>query len=185
MEFSQINVGEQFFFNRDKFKKTTLRSAFKVIRNNVLSDEFSFYGDEKCEEIADSVELIPLLPKDELAFRCAHIKAIIKGKIVKVESEDDYFNISYIWDPKFTKEKIPALEVIAEIHTFHAYGYYGLFKPSIAEVVAQIPSEISFEQIYGFEILDEMPKDANDLNKYIHYTNAGYHVARTVLYKKA
>ncbi len=48
---------------------------------------------------------------------------------------------TFSWNPEPT---VPAnnLEEIAQITTYHTYGYAGFFKPSEAEVLAQIPSRI-------------------------------------------
>jgi hypothetical protein len=179
MQFSQLGIGSYFYSNGYTFKKTSDKSAFSV-SNNVMNDERRFNAEDDCSERENYFEAIPVIARDELEFRCANIKAIIKGKIVDT---DDYINSSYIWDPKFKKdEKLPKLEVLQDIHTFHSYGFYGLFKPSIGEVVAQIPDEL-FHDVYGFEIIGQ-PESSEDLNKYIHYVNAGYHVAVTRLYKK-
>ena len=59
---------------------------------------------------------------------------------------------------------------------------YGMFKPSIAEVISCIP-EYMWKKVYAFEIVDK-PRDASDLNKEREALNAGFHVATTRLYLK-
>jgi hypothetical protein len=58
-----------------------------------------------------------------------------------------------------------------------------MFKPSIAEVLAQIPEE-HLEQVLAFEIVDS-PNNVDDLNAEREALNAGYHIATTRLYKRA
>lgn len=60
--------------------------------------------------------------------------------------------------------------------------YYGIFKPSIAEVLAQIPEEL-IEQTVAFETIG--PADADALNKERDALNAGFHVATTRLYGRS
>jgi hypothetical protein len=72
---------------------------------------------------------------------------------------------------------------ICQITTHHSWGHYSLFKPSIAEVLAQIPAE-HLNQVVAFEIVVK-PETAEDLNKDLEALNAGYHVATTRLYARA
>lgn len=95
----------------------------------------------------------------------------------------DPFDVAYTWDPKRkrTLSKMPALVEVARIRTLHRYSYYGFFKPSLAEVVAQIPADWVHE-IDAFEIV-ESPQTTDDLNRERYALNKGYHVATTALYK--
>lgn len=43
-------------------------------------------------------------------------------------------NTAYTWDPSF-KDLPLRLERVAVVQTYHDWGYYGFFKPSIAEVL--------------------------------------------------
>lgn len=64
--------------------------------------------------------------------------------------------------------------------SFHTYGYYGFFKPSIGEVLAQIPADL-IEMVRYFEII-ESPETKDDMAKEPEAFYAGYHVAKTRLY---
>jgi len=88
---------------------------------------------------------------------------------------------SYTWDPHPTR---PAElgDKICDIATYHSYGYYGMFKPSVAEVIAAIPESLR-DQVGGFEIISH-PIDAADLNWNKQALNDGYHQAITRLYAK-
>lgn len=68
------------------------------------------------------------------------------------------------------------------ITTFHTWGYYGFFKPSFAEVIAQIPGGI-LPRVRAFYV--HGPKDADDLNRHGDILEEGYHVAETTLFEEA
>jgi hypothetical protein len=89
---------------------------------------------------------------------------------------------SFLWDAKPAK-KAKKLKTLCDITTHHSFGFAGFFKPSIAEVLAQIPEE-HLDKVVAFEIV-EAPESADDLNREREATNAGYHVAKTRLYTKA
>jgi len=91
----------------------------------------------------------------------------------------DLFKIAYTWDP-VAADKATGLKLLCDITTYHTYGYHGFFKPSIAEVLAQIPAE-HLDKVVAFEIV-KSPNDVDDLNREQEALNARYHVATTRLY---
>ena len=125
---------------------------------------------------------IPKVKQDEIKARAERIKPVVSfsGKPYYIK-EVDLFNIAYTWEPK---QDVPAegLKVVKTITTYHGYGYYGFFKPSIAEVLAQIPAEL-LDKVVAFEIVNS-PSTVEDLNKHKVELDAGYHVAETALYVK-
>lgn len=66
------------------------------------------------------------------------------------------------------------LEEFDAILTWHTWAYYGFFKPTIAEVLAQIPEQ-HLERIVAFQTLT---------NVAIDNIVGNYHVAITVLYER-
>lgn len=68
---------------------------------------------------------------------------------------------------------------LTEIRTLHTYGSPCFFKPSVAEVLAQIPDDM-LEGVVAFETRG--PSDVADMNRESEALNAGFHVARTRLY---
>lgn len=90
----------------------------------------------------------------------------------------DARNVSFVWAPRLDGEA-KNLVAIETIKTLHGFGYQGFFKPSIAEVLAQIP-EALIEATVAFECRG--PQDAADLNRQRDIVNAGFHQADTVLY---
>lgn len=124
---------------------------------------------------------IPEVSEEKIKELFSRIKPVIDYNGVKKYIKDvDPFNISYIWSPK-TKGIANNLIAIKDIITYHSYGYYGLFKPSIAEVLAQIPDDI-VDKVDAFEII-EHPECAEDLNDNSDALNDGFHVAKTRLYE--
>jgi hypothetical protein len=120
------------------------------------------------------MENIPNISDDKLNEYYARIKPVARFAYVKshgrkkLEPDPDgdlYYikhvnlrEIAFTWDPKPAK-KASGLEKLADIETFHTYGYYGLFKPSIAEVIAQIPWQYvskaaAFETGIGDVVID-------------------------------
>jgi len=124
---------------------------------------------------------IPEVPKERIQKLAERIKPVVqfaqKGR--RYIKPVDLFDIAYTWDPKSADEAMD-LKPLCDITTYHTYGYQGLFKPSIAEVLAQIPAE-HLDKVVAFEIVGS-PKTADDLNREHEALNAGYHVATTRLY---
>lgn len=103
------------------------------------------------------------------------------GKLYYIEEVANLRRVSYTWSPKPSKPvEEGSLNPLTDIRTYHTWAYYGFFKPTIAEVLAQIP-ESQIEDVVAFEIIDS-PKTAADLNKESVALNDGYHVATTRLY---
>jgi hypothetical protein len=126
---------------------------------------------------------IPSVPSEQITLLAERIKPVAefnsKGKCYI--KPVDLFKIAYTWDPK-PASKANGLKALCDITTYHAYGYYGCFKPSIAEVLAQIPQE-HLEKVVAFEIVGS-PQTCDDLNREQEALNAGFHVATTRLYTK-
>ena len=104
----------------------------------------------------------------------------INNKLYYIKKPETLCSTSFLWSPKTT---VPAgnLEEVCTINTLHTYGYYGLFKPTVEEVLSQIPHCV-VDEVIAFEV--DGPKDANDLNKHKVELNEGFHVARTTFYKQ-
>ena len=126
---------------------------------------------------------IPKISDEELNDLFTHIKPVIDfyGKGKRYIEPVDLRGTAFIWDPE-PAEKAKGLKMLRDIRTYHSYAYYGLFKPSIAEVIAQIPKEL-LDQVIAFEIIKK-PETADDMNGELEALNAGYHVATTRLYTK-
>ena len=137
---------------------------------------------------------IPEISNEEMQKRYKHIKPVItvNGKLhyFREFSLKELSDISYLWNAnKDVREEVGENELeILEGRDFvclHTYGYYGLFKPSIAEVLSQI-KEHDVHLIKAFEII-ESPQTSADFHKdsftSIAFDN-GYHVSTVRLYRK-
>ena len=135
---------------------------------------------------------IPTISDEELKKRYEQIKPVItvKGKLhyFRKFTFDELRSISYIWNlGEDVREEVGEnkLEVLEDrdFVCLHDYGYPGLFKPSIAEVLSQI-KEYDLPFVKAFEII-ESPQTANDFYKdsftSIAFDN-GYHVSTVRLY---
>lgn len=111
-----------------------------------------------------------------------HIKPLLEqdGKVYFCESNCDHFSQSYIWKAKI-KEEIKDLIEIGSFWSLHHFAYYGFFKPTVAEVIRQIPFNMLSQVDY---FLVRGPERVEDLNDTIQYIHKGFHVARTILYSK-
>ncbi len=135
---------------------------------------------------------IPEITDEELLKRYAKIKPVVtsEGKkyYLREFSLEELRNHSYLWDcSNDIRDEVP--EGTLKEHKeydfacLHTYGYHGLFKPSVAEVLSQIKDpECDFCK--AFEIIEE-PESAEDFYKdkltSILFNN-GFHVSTVRLY---
>lgn len=82
-------------------------------------------------------------------------------RIVKVTPTLKFLKgTSFKWDPKFLGKV--EFTRLGSITTYHSYGYHMLFKPSIAEVLAQIVEQVPpdrLKDVDGFMLDDEREMD--------------------------
>ena len=93
-------------------------------------------------------------------------------------------NQSYIWNRAEDKRDVvdpSKLETVDDFLCLHTWGYYGLFKPSIAEVLSQAPENV-IEQANTFEI-SESPETREDVYKYKKVIDNGFHLSKVRAYK--
>lgn len=133
---------------------------------------------------------IPQISDEEILKRYEHIKPVItvndKLYHFKEFTLDEIRNISYIWNyVEDIREEVTAdeLEIIPgqDFICLHTYAYYGLFKPSIAEVLSQIDDSI-IGAVAAFEIISDYPLP--DSLCYIAAKNS-LHVSMVRLYRKS
>ena len=138
---------------------------------------------------------IPKISDEELERRYAQIKPIIgddRGNKfwLREFKFDELRKVAYTWDKNWAKEPVGVHELQPILNEDFAciikYGYYGLFKPSIAEVLAQIDTPF-IELVRAFEIID-YPKTAADFYRTLLHRavfDAHYHVTIVRLYASA
>ena len=137
---------------------------------------------------------IPQISDEEVMKRYEQIKPVItvNGKLYHFREFflEEIRNNGYLWNrAKDIREEVTPdeLEVIPGQYfvCLHTYAYYGLFKPTICEILSQIKeSNLSF--VRAFEIIDS-PQTANDFFKDSFRSIAldnGFHVSVVRLYRK-
>lgn len=137
---------------------------------------------------------IPKISDEEMMKRYEQIKPVItvNGKLhyFREYTLEELSNMSYFFNRhEDVREEVgeDELEVLEgrDFVCLHSYGYYGLFKPSVGEVLSQI-KEYDLPIIKAFEII-EFPKTVVDFHK-DRFTsvafNKGYHVSTVRLYGK-
>lgn len=112
---------------------------------------------------------------------CDKVRPLIVkgGRLHHFVNTADHWSQTYPWSAEPSGEATGLTEV-ARVWTLHSYGYYGFFKPSVAEVLQQIPESL-FPDVDYFVVLG--PYDVDDLNTTTHYISDGFHVAQTNLYR--
>jgi hypothetical protein len=124
----------------------------------------------------------PKLAKDDDVT----LKLDRKGKLVLDDRGSFYylkpiplFTTAFTW-PGTPKPDLraPRLQKIRTITTYHTWAYYGFFKPTISEVLSQIPEDI-IDQVIAFEL--EPPADPLEPWDIVQH---GHHVAQTTFYGK-
>ena len=137
---------------------------------------------------------IPKISDEEMMKRYKQIKPVItvNGKLhyFREYTLEELSNMSYFFNRhEDVREEVgeDELEVLEgrDFVCLHSYGYYGLFKPSVGEVLSQI-KEYDLPFIKAFEII-ESPQTSADFHKdsftSIAFDN-GYHVSTVRLYGK-
>lgn len=133
---------------------------------------------------------IPQISDEELMRRYLKIKPIAEvgnGKYwLKDYSIDEMRNTSYLWN-LFPDRRKPVGEELYyhdyhEFECLHSFGFHGFFKPSVAEVLAQIPEDcLKHFTIDAFEIIGR-PTSSGDLNLYRKALEQGFNVSIVRLY---
>ena len=132
---------------------------------------------------------IPEMKKENIVKWYATIRPIVinEGKPVFMRQlkDKELTDVAYIWlneDGDYgEKVDFTKLSVLADVKMLHDCGYYGLFKPSVGEVISQIPNEL-LEKAVAFQIIYK-PYDWADFNLFRPDFDAGYHVSVVRLYQ--
>ena len=135
---------------------------------------------------------IPKISDEEMMKRYEQIKPVItvNGKLhyFREYTLEELSNMSYFFNRhEDVREEVgeDELEVLEgkDFVCLHSYGYYGLFKPSVGEVLSQI-RKYDLPIIKAFEII-ESPQTVADFHKDSFTSiafNNGYHVSTVRLY---
>lgn len=156
----------------------------------------SFYKDGKIvlpEDVIYRLENgIPKLEKNQLLKLYKKIKPIVTCDGYKYFldnlSLDDLTSLSFLSLTRTNQKRIfencervniSNLEEVKSFICLHKYGFSLSFRPSVNEVLSQIPSEY-IDEVQAFEIIEE-PEFPFYLNR---YTNKPYHFSKVMTYKK-
>ena len=144
------------------------------------------YGRNKIEITKDIK--IPRINDNKLLELYNKIKPIVTIKEQKYLLKEfellDLRGISYLENINKNKKSIidiNRLEIIDDFLCLHTYAYSTIFKPSIAEVLAQYPNEL-IDKSNLFEII-EKPITLDDITKYRQFFDCGYHLSKVRAYK--
>lgn len=142
-----------------------------------------FDTDEWRAEYKAFEKAVPRLTETELAQFWPRIQPVIrKNGTAHYIKEVNPSNVAYTWSPEL-KEEATGLKEIARKTVFVTWAYYGFFKPTIRECLAQMPKEIS-DQCVAFEIV-KSPETAEDFHKTRESSlafDAGFHTCEVVYY---
>ena len=117
---------------------------------------------------------IPTLTKDELLSRAFRITPVVENDQGQPHfiTPCDIENTAFTWSPK-REDEAAGLTPLKTITTYHDYGAPVFFKPSINEVLAQIPPEL-LGKVTGFSTEPDQARQ---------FTPGGsHHVGITTLY---
>lgn len=119
--------------------------------------------DESLKPLNDRI--IPIIEKDGKKYTCQK-----KHSLKQIREE------SYIWNSDdFTKKvDVSKFRILTHVKMLHGHGYYSLFKPSIAEILSQIPKAYIKDTV-AFEIIDTYPMSGDEFDD-------GYHTSSVRLY---
>lgn len=131
------------------------------------------------KRMSDEKKMIPTVSKSVIKRLATKIKPVIqeKKKLYYIK-EKDLFNVAFTWDPEKSGEA-KGLKELERITTYHTCGHYMLFKPSINEVLSQIPENL-LKKTVAFKTFIDNNKNINELLT----EDQCHHIATTVLYEK-
>lgn len=139
--------------------------------------------------------IIPMMEKDEIAKWYKNIRPIVNYKsknncnkkqvYLRKLKNNELTDLSYTWlqNEKDYAEQVEyeKLSALADVKMIHRFGLYGLFKPSVGEVICQIPKEL-LPKVVAFEIIYN-PINNSDFNLFKKEFDAGFHVSVVRLYQ--
>jgi hypothetical protein len=122
---------------------------------------------------------IPEIGDGQLSERLAMVVPVDSDTLRRIVVPD-LRRVAFTWDPVFGDvfEGLVPAKIVKTLHTFGAPSF---FKPSIAEVLAQAPSDL--HEYVAFSLCG--PESVDDMNRFPACTKAGFHVAEVTYYRKA
>lgn len=97
------------------------------------------------------------IPIPELLVLAKKIRPIVHGQYLRKLNSRELVMTAFTWldDPEDFVEEVDysKLSVIEDRKMLHSWNYYGSFKPTVYEVISQIPEEL-FKKVVAFEIIE-------------------------------
>lgn len=165
------------------------RPVYQTAREQVVARQKAEFEARRIEServrsqpaLASAVQVaagIPTISDDELAQRNAVLRPLVMrdGKLFGVAEQSDLRCVSYAW-ADLTTESV-GMVAAKTVVTLHRFGYVGLFKPSVAEVLAQAPDDWANYIAYSVE----GPANADEIGREHIAYKADFHVAVTTYY---
>lgn len=130
---------------------------------------------------------IPEMSPEEISKWYSTIKPIVYKNgtacYLRKLSDKELTDTAYTWLNKLRDYAeyvdFDQLSILADVRMLHHWGYYGYFKPSVGEVIRQIPKEY-LNKVCAFEII----AGGIGMNSvYNEELNAGFHVSVVRLYQ--
>lgn len=94
---------------------------------------------------------------------------------------------AYTWGPTRALRFRPKLVELGKLYTLHTWGYYGFFKPSMAEVLAEVdklPADVR-DQVAAFHTKPRGEVEGTGNWRETMSACGEYHVGVTTLWRKA
>ncbi len=137
---------------------------------------------------------IPDISDERLQRLITQVKPVVSAEdeIKGFEEEDLFYEIeipdlrdvAFTWDPK-TKGEAFNFTLVGKAQTYHNWGYYGFFKPSIAEVFAGTDGKIPEDTTHFWLDKDSVQKEGEPLLHCPDERNTGgYHKADVYFLRK-
>lgn len=157
--------------SRDKGDLMKIEARFATTPNvdeDLLAVLFAYRRELTDQELVELTQKIRPICRDA-GGRCFFIRPV------------DPRRRSFLWAPSFAEAADGPGGIVrhSTIYTLHSFSYHGMFKPSVAEVLAMIPQHL-LDKVIAFETIG--PGNASDLNRQLAAINASFHVAVTHLY---
>lgn len=178
----KIDLNVVDYIKIDKIAETDTQSVYRVFFYRVFHDE------DECDPFSDDrTPLITEIDKDILSDRASQCRQLYPcdGDYYIAKLPEDFHHTSYTWDPEchkirdveckeFTEKLKPKAE---KFITFHKYAYHGFFKPSVAEVIYQLPESLFAD---GHKILIRTEPYSHEINKVV--ADSYHHIGITYVY---
>lgn len=167
----KVNVlmSNPYYAEYKQFNKELVTCGSEQLKNE-KSQKFSNWSPIVKESNRNCVELQkyfhPAIVKDQRLFKIN-------------DAGINIFNSSFLWDPEL-KEELVLPGLVDRFITFHTCGYHLYFKPSIHEVLTQLPEKV-IESKSDFYFTTETIDD--DPNNCVLASNMKYHIAVTSIYR--